>query len=296
MCTSLLSNKIREIETDRSSGANQIAQNALGVLRFFAQTNKNKTDAEFIESFGDLGKRLFESRPNMAPVQNLVAQIVSEVNAITERDLVSVQKFAESRIEELCKQSKDAIKKSAEWTAALIADSDCLITCSYSSTVYETFKMAKQQGKSFKVFVAESKSDDGKFRYGELLGRFLSSIDVSVNVFPDDEIYRYIQKTKCALVGADSILCDGSIINGTPTYGIAIEADEYGVPFYSVCETAKANTMSYLGKNVEAKKGFDFVPWNLITGIMTEKGILDTQEIVDIMKEKSKFYQFFNIK
>ena len=68
----MLSDKIREIEFDRSSGASQIARNALGVLRFFVQTNKNEAYREFVEDFRELGRRLFEARPNMAPVQNLV--------------------------------------------------------------------------------------------------------------------------------------------------------------------------------------------------------------------------------
>jgi translation initiation factor 2B subunit (eIF-2B alpha/beta/delta family) len=56
------------------------------------------------------------------------------------------------------------------------------------------------------------------------------------------------------------------------------------------------NTLSYLGKNIEAKKGFDLVPANLITGVVSEKGILSIDRLVEIMEEKSKFYKIFNIK
>ena len=92
------------------------------------------------------------------------------------------------------------------------------------------------------------------------------------------------------------MLCDGSIINGAPTYKVAFKAKECGIPFYSVCETTKVNTLSYLGKNSELKKGFELVPSNLITGIITEKGILDPKKIVKIMKEKSNFFEIFHIK
>jgi translation initiation factor 2B subunit (eIF-2B alpha/beta/delta family) len=294
VCNYLLSDRIRKIEFDRSSGASQIARNALGVLRFFVETSKNETCSSFVKDFRELGVRLFEARPNMAPVQNLVAQTVYEVNASEESDLVSVRKFALSRIDSLCKQSEAAVKKSAEWAATIISDSDCLATCSHSSTICETFNVAKQQGKSFKVFVAESKSDNGKFRYGQNLAKFLKSIDVHAEVFPDNEIYMYVPKTKCVLVGADSVLFDGSVINGSPTYGVAVEAEDCGVPFYSVCETTKVNTLSYLGKNVEVKKSFDLIPSNLITRIVTEKGILDVKEIVEVMREKSKFFEIFH--
>jgi translation initiation factor eIF-2B subunit delta len=292
----LLSDKIREIEFDRSSGASEIARNALGVLRFFVQTSEDESCREFIDGFRAIGRRLFEARPNMAPVQNLVAQIVYEVEALEEGDSSSARKFAVSRIDELCTQSVDAVKKCAGLGAALIGDFGCVASCSYSSTVCETFRMAKQQGKRFTVYVAESRSEDGKFCYGQLLATFLESIDVYAEVFPDNEVYRYVPKTRCVLVGADSVLCDGSVINGSPTYEFAVKAKECGIPFYSVCETAKANILSYLGKNVRLKKGFERVPANLITGVVTEKGTLDANEIVEVMREKSKFFEIFHVK
>ena len=49
--------------------------------------------------------------------------------------------------------------------------------------------------------------------------------------------------------------------------------------------------MSYMGKNVELKEDFDLVPSNQITGIITEKGLLDAKAITEIMKETSKFFQ-----
>ena len=289
----MLSDKIREIEFDRLSGASQIARNALGVLRVFVQTSKHETFRGFIEDFREVGRRLFEARPNMAPVQNLVAQTVYEVNTLEESDLVSVRKFAVSRIDGLSKESEVAVKKCAEWGATIIGDFYCLASCSDSSTVCETFRKAKQEGKSFKVYVAESRSDDDKFRYGEVMATFLKSVDVPAEVFPDNEIRLYVPKAKCVLVGADSVLFDGSVINGKPTYELAVAAKESGIPFYSVCETSKANILSYLGKTVELKEGFDLVPANLVTGIITERGVLDAKAIVEIMKENSKFFMLF---
>lgn len=292
----MFSEKIRKIEFDFSSGAIQVALNALDLLRSFSKTNKRETCKDFVEDFSELGRALFLIRPNMASIQNLVAQIVYEVNHLEEDDLFEVQKFAVSRIEELSNQSVTAIRKSAEWAANLINDSDYIATCSHSSTICRTFELAKKQGKNFKVMVAESRTADGKFRYGRVLASFLESLKIPVEVFLDKKIYMYIPKTSCVLVGADSVLVDGSVINGSPTYGVAVEAEDSGITFYSVCETSKVNTLSYLGKNVEAKKGFDLVPANLITGVVSEKGILPINTLIEIMEEKSKFYKIFNIK
>lgn len=287
----LLTDKINQIRTDRSNGASQIARNALDVLKFFVQTTKTSTLKDFTQEFKEVGLQLFESRPNMAPVQNLVAQAVYEVYALTEVDVVSAKKFALSTIDTLTKQSKTAIKESAAHAALFIEDSACIASCSDSSTVCETLKLAKQQGKRFKVFVAESKT--GTTRYGEVMARFLESINVDATVFPDNQIPNYVSKANCVLVGADSLLCDGSVINGLPSYELAVAAKQSNVPFYSVCETTKANTLIYLGKTVELKQGFDCVPANLVTRIITENGLLGTQELVEVMKAKSKFFEIF---
>lgn len=294
-CFILFSEKIRKIEFDMSSGAIQIALNALDLLRSFSKINKSETCKDFVEDFSELGRKLFLIRPNMASVQNLVAQIVYEINHLEENDLLEVQKFACSRIEELSNQSVTAIKKSAEWAATLIDDSDYIATCSYSFTICRTFELAKQQGKNFKVLVAESRTADGKFCYGRVLASFLESLQIPVEVFLDKKIYMYVPKTNCVMIGADSVLVDGSVINGNPSYGIAVEAEDSGLPFYSVCATSKVNTLSYLGKNIEAQKGFDLVPVNLITGLVSEKGILPINTLIKIMEEKSRFYKVFNI-
>ena len=290
-----LDKKTRDIKSDRSSGASQLARKALGVLRFFVQTNTNQTSTDFKNDFTELGRTLFESRPNMASVQNLVAQTVYEVNTMEEHELTAVRKFAASRIDELHRQSEDDVKKSAEYAATVIVDSGVLATCSYSSTVCEALKVAKQQGKSFKVFVAESRSGDNRFRYGQTLANFLKTANVNAEVFPDDQIGRYVQRANRVLVGADSLLFDGSVINGSPTYELATEAKECGIPFYAVCETTKANALSGLGRNFEVKEGFERVPPQLITGIITENGIIGTDEVAELMKEKVKFLEVFQL-
>ncbi|MCW4018979.1 MAG: hypothetical protein NWF00_09930 [Candidatus Bathyarchaeota archaeon] len=282
------SDKIREVEFDRTSGASQLARKALNVLRLFAQNSQNKTSREFKEDFKILGERLFEVKLNMASIQNLVAQIVYEVVALDDQDLSSVRKFAVSRIDELCEESKSAVKKTAEWGATIISDFDPLVTCSYSSTVYETLKVAKEQEKCFKVFVAKSETEDHSMAYGQVLAMALKSLNIAVEVFPDGEIGRYIPRAKYVLVGADSLLSDGSIINGTPSHKVALETNEVGIPFYAVCETAKVNTLEYLGKKSDLEKGFDRVPSNLISKIITEKGILDPNKIAQIAKGKIK--------
>ncbi|MEJ2242265.1 MAG: hypothetical protein P8Y18_08995, partial [Candidatus Bathyarchaeota archaeon] len=265
-------------------------------LPFKIDPSQNKTSQSFVKDFSELGYSIVKIRPNIAPIQNLVAQIVYEVNNLEDDNIDYLRSYIISRIEELSKLFKSSIKKSAQFASSLIHNSDYVATCSYSSTILETFKTAVEQEKSFKVLVAESKSSDGKYNYGRILASFLKSLKIQVEVFLDDMIYKNIPKSNYVLVGADSIFWDGSILNGSPTYGVAIEAEENNIPLYSVCETSKVNTLHFLGKNVEIKEGFDLIPANLITELVTEKGALSDEQLLEIIKEKTKFYQIFKIK
>jgi translation initiation factor eIF-2B subunit delta len=291
-----LTDRISEIQLDMTSGASQLARKTLDTLEYFAQQRESKTVKEFKEDMKELGIRLLKTKPGMAPIQNAAAQIVYEINASEEHCLDSLRKFAKSRIDELRQEFTIALEKAAKWGATIISNSDHLTTCSYSSTVYETLRAAKNQGKTFKVYVPESRSEDNNLQHGQTLATILKSTNIPAKIFPDNEIHKYIRMTKTVIVGADSLLCDGSLINGTPTLEVALKAKEHNIPFYSVCETAKVNALSYMGKRIELEKGFELIPSNLITAIITEKGLLTSNMIAKIAKEKSKFLESIQTK
>jgi translation initiation factor eIF-2B subunit delta len=285
--------QIGKIKSDRSSGASQIARNALQTLRLYAISYKNSNYSKFKENLMDISRRLFEAKPNMAPIQNLIAEIAFQIEIFNEDDLDNLRKHVLSKIDELYKLSIISIEESAEYAAKIVGSFDTLVTCSFSSTVYKTIKKISQKRNNFKLFIAESNIDN--FNYGEFFGNSIKLKNVMTKVFSDEKISKCVPKTNCGLIGADSILSDGSIINGTPSYELANAARQYGIPFYSVCETTKVNVLSYFGCDIDLKKGFDVVPFNLITGIITEKGILNLDRIIKIMKQRSKFFKIFDV-
>lgn len=291
---SFISDKIKQIKFDHLNGSSQIARDALNLLKLFVNTSKSTTCSKFKEDFKEIGMCLLNARPNMAPVQNLVAQIVYEVNSRKEIDLGSLKNFTTSLLSMLIKQSEISIQETAKQATVIIPDSGCLATCSYSSTVCESLRKAKKQGKHFEVVVAESKV--GTTSYGILLAHSLEKLNIAVKVFRDTQILKYVQDVKCVLVGVDSLLYDGSIINGFPTGELAFAAKKSNVPFYCVCETTKANILSYLGKKIKLVKGFDIVSSNLVKGIITENGVLNSDKLADVMKEKSIFFEILDVK
>ena len=252
--------RINNIKNDRLHGASWLSREAIGAMNLAIEKSEASTVADFLEELNSVASKLMESRPSMASIANCVSCLVHQVirKSEGEKDVHLLKEFAYSKGEEIIRYSKEAALKAAELGSEMIENSDRLITCSYSSTLCKAFEAAKRQGKRFQVIVAESKF--GNRAYGEITARELGQHGISVKLIPD-EIEPYIIETSKALVGADSILNDGSLINGAPTYRLALAASGAKIPFYSVCESSKFNFLDYQEK---LEEGFEIIPPSLI--------------------------------
>ena len=176
-----------------------------------------------------------------------------------------------------------ALDKVTWYGSEMLDSGDCIMTCSYSSTLCRTVAAAAQKGKMIEIIAAESVSLDGVFYYGELTAQTLRKQGIAVGVIHDRDIAAYISNIDKVLVGADSILADGSLINGIPTGCLAREAS--GVtPFYVVCDTAKLDPRSDNERLIEP--GFEHIPAAMITGIITEEGMIEPGNVTGIMERK----------
>lgn len=265
--------KIAEIRQDRVHGASWLSRQALYVTKLAIEKSEAKAVAPFLEELTAVGRELVESRPGMAPVANLVSYLIYQVSEKSGEgeNLDALKSFALKESDRLVKYSEEAARKAAEQGAGVIESGDRLMTCSCSSTVCQAFRIARVKG--IEVIAIESGS------YGEATAQQLRSWGIKVKVVPNEAIRQWMPRVNKVLVGADSILRDGSLINGTPTYEVASAAKDSSIPFYVVGETTKFDFQSCL--NEETKPGFDKVPPDLITGIITEEGIMKPGEVIN---------------
>jgi methylthioribose-1-phosphate isomerase len=113
----------------------------------------------------------------------------------------------------------------------------------------------------------------------------------------------YVSMVNNVVVGADRVCADGKVVNGIGTYQLALAAERSDVPFYVLCETLKFDPrlksekvdleekepsevveLRKLPPEVKVKNpSFDITPLELITGIVTENGLLTTEEVISYM-------------
>jgi len=164
-------------------------------------------------------------------------------------------------------------------------------------TALGVFYKAKEMGKKIKVFVPETRPflQGARLTAWELLKNGVEAVLIA------DGAKAFIlqrEKIDAIFVGADRIALNGDTANKIGTFGLAINAEKLGVPFYVVApsttfdrsiktgneipiEERKPDEITHINDIRIAPEGikvknpvFDVTPHSLVNGIITEKGVL----------------------
>jgi translation initiation factor eIF-2B subunit delta len=298
---------IEEIKNNKTHGASQLARQAAEVLKVIAEYSQAKSVDKFLLEQREVGERLMSARPAMAPVFNIVARLLKAVSEKSvEMDLPSIRRFAISRAEEVIGESLQDIAQIARYGAELIAKGDRIMTHSYSSTVVAVLQEAFTRDRNIEVITTRS----GPGRTGERIAQELGHYGVPVTFIDDTAIGLYISTVNKVIVGADRVCADGNLVNGIGTYQLALAAKMRGIPFYVFCETLKFDPRlkgdevdleekdtsevvepERLPPRVNVKNPyFDITPLELVSGIVTENGLLTPEEIISYVAKQSVNY------
>ena len=167
--------------------------------------------------------------------------------------------------------------------------------------------LGQQQGYNFKVYADETRP--------LLQGARLTAFELFEDGIPvtliTDNMAAWTMRTKgvnAVVVGADRIAANGDTANKIGTYGVALAAKAHGIPFYIAAPTStfdfsiatgaqipieerKADEVRHFRSEQTAPEGvavfnpaFDVTPAELITGIITEHGVLKAPYTESIKK------------
>jgi len=293
---------IEEIRNDRTHGASQLARQAVRILKIAAERSQVDSVEQFLQEQNEVGKRLMSARPAMAPIFNIVSRLLSIIaGKATEMDLDSIRRFTISKADEVIKGSLRAIAQIAKYGSELIADGDRIMTYSYSSTVVAVLKEAFTKHRDIEVIITRS----GPGRTGERIAQQLGLYGIPSTFIDDAAMGFYVSTVSKVMVGADRVCADGKVVNGIGTYQLALVAERASIPFYVLCETLKFDPrLRSNGVDLEEKEPsevvepgrlplgvkvknpcFDITPLELVTGIVTESGLLRLEEVISYMQK-----------
>ncbi len=166
--------------------------------------------------------------------------------------------------------------------------------------------LANEQGKKVFVYVDETRPRN---QGGRLTAWELANESIPHAVIPDNAGAHYMSKglVDMMIVGADRIAANGDVANKIGTLEKAIAASRYGIPFYVAAPLSTFDRAAASGDNIPIEErgedevmyiegpdaagnmarirvtnpgsgvmnpAFDVTPASLVTGIITEKGIV----------------------
>jgi methylthioribose-1-phosphate isomerase len=162
-------------------------------------------------------------------------------------------------------------------------------------------RFAHRQGKSFFVYASETRP---RLQGMQLTAWELGQEGIDHAIIPDGASAYYMsQGVDLIIVGADRIARNGDFANKIGTMDKAIAAKHFGIPFYVAAPASTFDFSTATGKDIVIEQraeeevteiagirvapagskalnpSFDVTPAELVTGFITEKGILRPDEI-----------------
>lgn len=225
--------EIAEIRGDRQHGASELARRCLAILTEAARTLPVQDVMALRERLQTLACELAKTRPSMAPLQNLLRRWREELTFDTALDLATARALAARQAEALITASRQAVTDCAAQAAQLLGPGRTIMTHSLSSTVLQVCWLLRDQG--LQVIATESRP----LTEGRLLAGKLSDWGIPTVYITDAQMGLFVAHADVVLVGADSVLADGAVVNKAGTYPLALAACDQSIPFYVCCESFK---------------------------------------------------------
>ena len=234
-------------------------------------------------------------------IDNCVSHLACECKAIRDEDIASSKAIGEAGLTLI----KDGCSILTHCNAGQLA------TVRYG-TALAPIHVGREKGMNFKVYCDETRP----LLQGARLSAYeLVSDGVDTTVICDNMASQVMKdgKVQAVIVGADRIAANGDTANKIGTSGVAILAKYYGIPFYVAAPTSTIDITLESGKliPIEQRKGdevtdmwyetpiapadvgifnpaFDVTPNELITAIITEKGVITPNYSENIAKIMEK--------
>ena len=233
--------------------------------------------------------------------EDCVTRLCDECKAIRDEDIAASKAIGENGLTLLC----DGMGILTHCNAGQLA------TVRYG-TALAPIHVGREKGINFKVYCDETRP----LLQGARLSAYELMCDGVETTVVCDNMASQVMKTdkvQAVIVGADRIAANGDTANKIGTSGVAILAKYYGIPFYvaAPCSTIDVSLKSGELIPIEERNGdevteawyesrmapesvgvfnpaFDVTPNELITAIITEKGIIKpdyTENIAKIMEK-----------
>ncbi|HXH86531.1 MAG TPA: S-methyl-5-thioribose-1-phosphate isomerase [Nitrospira sp.] len=255
--------------------------------------------------------RLAATRPTAVNLFWAIERMKHKLAALKGESIVSIKLSLMRESQAILEEDIALCKAMGRHGAALIATDQTVLThCNAGAlatagygTALGVIRAAWEQGKKIQVIADETRP---VLQGARLTAWELMQDKIPVTLITDNMAGSLMRQGKIHLcvVGADRIAANGDVANKIGTYSVAVLAKAHGIPFYVAAPYSTIDLKTRSGADIPIEQrnplevtmihgshpvapqgvsvynpAFDVTPADLITGIITERGVFKPQEL-----------------
>lgn len=263
------------------------------------------THEEFVALVKKSGRRLAASRPTAVNLFWAIDRMIAKAEAMAGESHNSRKKLLEAEAVKIHREDTDINRQIGENLLTLLKDGMTILThCNAGSlatgaygTATAPVYLAKERGWNIKVFADETRP----YLQGARLTSFeLYEAGIDVILICDNMAGVVMSQGKidAVITGTDRVAANGDAANKIGTMSLAVLAKHFGIPFYIAAPRSTVDMNTPTGKEIPIEErsprevthwyghqiapegvkvynpSFDVTPHDLITAIVTDKGIV----------------------
>lgn len=262
---------------------------------------------------------LASTRPTAVNLFWAVDRMKRVMASVSTSSIQDIQQRLREEALAMCEEDLRVNRAIGTFGSAIIRDGDHILThCNAGAlatagygTALGVVRAAWEQGKRIRVYADETRP---VLQGARLTAWELQQDGIPVTLITDNAAGALMKqgRIQCCVVGADRIAANGDVANKIGTYSVAVLAQAHGIPFYVAApsSTIDMETLDGTGIPIEERNSsevtclygdrmiaphgvdvwnpaFDVTPAALITGIITERGIISPQDLPQHFPSKS---------
>jgi ribose 1,5-bisphosphate isomerase len=293
--------KIKKVEIQ---GATAVAEATLLELKKYGCSLSAKNKEDWLKKVGKAADKLRSARPTEALADNAVKSVLWADHFQDIETLPQLKNQLEKEVTDFLSSIAQSKQDIACFGKTLVEGKKKVFTHCHSSTVVNILLEAKKAGYDFSVFNTETRP----LFQGRVTAKRLLEAKIPVTMVTDSAGSFFVSSASgeeyhmdLFLIGADAIFSDGSAVNKIGSYGMALAAYHSGIPIYSAASVFKMHPSSEI--EIERRPAselwanpprgleiinyaFDRIPAELLSGYITEYGIVKPMELKKLIQDK----------
>jgi methylthioribose-1-phosphate isomerase len=299
------------IRTLKVRGAPAIGVTAAMGMALGAQTIAATDYPSFSQAFFGICDELAATRPTAVNLFWAIERMRRRLESLQGQPISVVKQTLISESQAILEEDIALCKTMGRHGAELVQDGQTILThCNAGSlatagygTALGVIRAAWEQGKKINVIADETRP---VLQGARLTAWELMQDQIPVTLITDNMAGSLMKQGRIHLcvVGADRIAANGDVANKIGTYSVAVLAKAHNIPFYVAAPYSTIDLKTKTGDDIPIEQrnpsevttihgshpvapkdvlvynpAFDVTPAELITGIITERGIFRPQEI-----------------